>query len=255
VLVPPDARTFLFPILTFKVGAPTSVTITANVLGQAATAMVQLLPPSFPPSPPVPAPAGAPELVLFPNPVPGGLLALGQVTLAQPAGPGGLLVTLASTRPDIAVVPAAVTVLPGAAAATFPIITLPVTGLTAVPITAGSAFGPATATLQVLPLSPSPLVFTIHGATYATSDRQETLTATFTRPDGGVTANGYQGYVLLHVTGVGQSYGPVYNDAFYLFTGPFDPPKNGHDGGYYQLTFGTSPLPAFCLGCNAMESV
>jgi hypothetical protein len=97
----------------------------------------------------------------------------------------------------------------------------------------------------------SPTTFLINGASYATSDLQETLAATFTRPDGGVTVNAYQGYVLLHVTGVGQSYANVYNDAFYLYSGPFDPPKNGHDGGYYQLTFGTSPLPAFCLACNA----
>src|SRR5262249_36049959 len=30
-----------------------------------------------------------------------------------------------------------------------------------------------------------------------------------------------------------------------------NPPRNGHDGGYYQLAFGTSPLAAFSLGSNA----
>ena len=38
-----------------------------------------------------------------------------------------------------------------------------------------------------------------------------------------------------------------------LFTGLFNPPRNGHDGGYYQLTFGTSLLQAFSLGGNAEE--
>jgi streptogramin lyase len=96
-----------------------------------------------------------------------------------------------------------------------------------------------------------PATFAINGATYVASGAQETLTATFTQPDGGVTRSAYKGYVLLRVTGVGQAYGPVYNDAFYLYTGPFNPPRNGHDGGYYQLAFGTSPLTAFSLGSNA----
>jgi hypothetical protein len=91
----------------------------------------------------------------------------------------------------------------------------------------------------------------LNGVAYGTSYPQETLAATFTQPDGGVTLNFYRGYVLLRVTGVGQAYGSAYNDAFYLFTGPFNPPRNGHDGGYYQLAFGTSPLAAFSLASNA----
>jgi hypothetical protein len=91
----------------------------------------------------------------------------------------------------------------------------------------------------------------IDGTPYVASPARETLVATFTRPDGGVTAGAYQGYVLVHVTGVGQAYGATYNDAFYLFTSPFSSPRNGHDGGYYQLTFGTNPLEAFSLASNA----
>jgi hypothetical protein len=93
--------------------------------------------------------------------------------------------------------------------------------------------------------------FLLNGVTYAASGPSETLAATFTQPDGGVTVNAYEGDVLLHVTGVGQSYGKFYNDAFYLFAGPFNAPQNGWDGGYYQLTFSTSPLVAFDLGHNA----
>ena len=85
----------------------------------------------------------------------------------------------------------------------------------------------------------------INGIPYAPSSLQETLAASFTQPDGGVTVNVYQGYVLLHVTGVGQAYANVYSDAFYLYSDQFSgSPQNGHDGGYYQLAFGTSPLGA-----------
>jgi hypothetical protein len=93
--------------------------------------------------------------------------------------------------------------------------------------------------------------FRINGVTYAPSYPRETLVAVFSRPDGGVTLNAYYGHVMLRVTGVGQAYGAAYNDAFYLFTAPFSWPQNGHDGGYYQLSFGTSPLAPFSLASNA----
>jgi hypothetical protein len=79
----------------------------------------------------------------------------------------------------------------------------------------------------------------------------ETLTATFTQPDGGVTLDTYDGLVQLHVTGVGQSYANVYNDAFYLFTNQFSTIQHGWDGGFYQLAFGTGPLGLFDVGNNA----
>jgi streptogramin lyase len=148
VMVPAGATTVVFPILTYSVAAATAVTIRAGSPGAATTSVLQLLPP--PPTIPPPVPI---VLALFPNPVPGGVLALGQVILAQPAGPGGLLVTLTSSSPAVAAVPAAVTVLPGASTVTFPINTSFVSSSTQVLIAAGSPFGPATATLQLLPLS------------------------------------------------------------------------------------------------------
>jgi hypothetical protein len=95
----------------------------------------------FEPRPITPSPpprAGAAPLALFPNPVPGGLLALGQVTLVQPAGASSLLIPLASSNTAVAAVPAAVPVLPGNSVATFPIITFAVVQPTPVTITAGS---------------------------------------------------------------------------------------------------------------------
>jgi WD40 repeat protein len=156
VLVPAGATMATFPIASAPVSAAVTATISAGPPGATATASVQLLAP-LPPQPPVPLPAPlALTLILFPNPVPGGLLALGQVVLPQPAGASGVLVTLTSSGPTVALVPAAVTILPGASAATFPVVTFPVAGPTAVMITAGGAFGSAAATLQVLPLA-SPL--------------------------------------------------------------------------------------------------
>jgi hypothetical protein len=95
--------------------------------------------------------------------------------------------------------------------------------------------------------------FNIGGKTYAPSGQPEAVTAAFTPPDGGVTVGTFKGYVLLHVTGVGQSYSTEFNDAFYLYTGPFFGPKpqNGHDGGFYQLTFGTNTLVERSFASNA----
>ena len=85
--------------------------------------------------------------------------------------------------------------------------------------------------------------YKINGVSYKPTEPHETLTAAFTVPDGGVTTNGYSGYVLLNVTGVGQAYSTVYNDAFYLYTDQYaNPPVNGHDGAYYQIAFDTVPL-------------
>jgi hypothetical protein len=97
--------------------------------------------------------------------------------------------------------------------------------------------------------------YIINGKKYMVSTPQETLTATFTVPDGGVTTSAYYGYVLVNITGVGQSYVTNYNDAFYLYTGVFNPPVNGHDGGYYQLAFSTSTLMAFDAGNDATNSL
>jgi fibronectin type 3 domain-containing protein len=86
----------------------------------------------------------------------------------------------------------------------------------------------------------------------ASKAHAETLTATFTQPDGGITVGSYSGLVRIQVAGVGQAYGATHNDAFYLYDAPFGTPKNGHDGSYYQLTMGANrPLFAFDQSCNA----
>lgn len=60
----------------------------------------------------------------------------------------------------------------------------------------------------------------------------------------------------MNVSGVGQSYSNVYNDAFYLYSNQFaSAPQNGHDGGYYQLTFDTKPLVMNNLSRNAANFI
>lgn len=67
------------------------------------------------------------SLTLNPSTVTGGTTqVLGTVTLLKPASSGGVMVTLRSSNPAIAVVPAGVVVQPGATSATFLIQTYPV---------------------------------------------------------------------------------------------------------------------------------
>lgn len=75
----------------------------------------------------------------------------------------------------------------------------------------------------------------------------ETISVDFTTPDGGVTTGLYSGIVNVTVEGTGFSLGPNLNDAFYVYT----PGTPYHDGSYYQLTFGTSPLVAYNPAQNA----
>lgn len=140
VTVPTGANSFAFPIVTFSVASATEATITASYAGGVTSLTLQVL-----------AGAAGGQLVLFPNPVPGGLLALGQLTLPQPVGPGGRVVALVSSHVAAAVVPVSVSVAPGASTVTFPIITFPVRTATPVVITAIGLGNPVTATLQVLP--------------------------------------------------------------------------------------------------------
>lgn len=146
VTAPGGATTASFPITAHTVTARTDVTITAAASGVARTTTLHLSPPPVP----TPPPATAPQLLLFPNPVTGGLLALGQVILAPPSA-GPVTVSLTSSSPAAAVVPASITVAPGANTVTFPIVTFPVAAPTPVTISAACDFGPVTAVLTVLP--------------------------------------------------------------------------------------------------------
>jgi hypothetical protein len=74
----------------------------------------------------------------------------------------------------------------------------------------------------------------------------ETVIAPFTMPDGAVTTGTYDNIVQITVSGVGQSDGTAFNDAFYVYTdGAGNPVTPFNDPSFYQMTFGTTTLVAF----------
>ena len=87
--------------------------------------------------------------------------------------------------------------------------------------------------------SAAPIV--VGGVSYTPVDVGEALTASFLKPDGGVTAGAYRGLVQISITGTAQSDAAFVNDAFYLIGDT----SVGNDASYYQLTFGTSALLPF----------
>jgi hypothetical protein len=82
--------------------------------------------------------------------------------------------------------------------------------------------------------------FVIGGVEYSPSGASETVSATFTTPDGGVSTNSYHGLVEIIVAGSGESLGADLNDAFWVYS-----PGLGADGSYYQVTVDNAPLVAF----------
>jgi FG-GAP-like repeat len=98
-----------------------------------------------------PAPAAPSALAVNPASVTGGTAAQGTVTLTAAAPVGGFPVTLSSSNPATASVPASVSVAQGATSAGFTITTSAVTASTPVTITASAGSVTRTATLTVTP--------------------------------------------------------------------------------------------------------
>jgi hypothetical protein len=102
-------------------------------------------------SSPPPAPAALSALSVSPASVTGGTATQGTVTLTAAAPVGGLPVTLSSSNPATASVPASVSVAQGATSAGFTVTTSAVTASTPVTITASANGVTRTATLTVAP--------------------------------------------------------------------------------------------------------
>jgi len=111
VKVPAGLKSVSFTVSTRAVAAAANVTITASHGGDNQTAALAV-------KPPVPV-----FVTLNPDRVTGGANAVGRVTLNAPAPAGGLVVTLESSLPDVASVPATVTVPAGKKEAAFDITT------------------------------------------------------------------------------------------------------------------------------------
>lgn len=118
--------------------------------------------------------------------VPGGTAATGVVTLTDAAGAGGQTVTLTSSSPSLASVPASVTVAAGTAAASFPVTTGTVGASAAVTITAAGV-GPAQSAILTL-MPPSVASLTV-SPTSLTGGQTATATVSLNgpAPTGGIT--------------------------------------------------------------------
>jgi hypothetical protein len=118
ISVPEGATTATFTVTTSSVGAIATTNLTASYGGQSARVTLTI------------NPASVASVSLSPNIVVGGNTSTGSVTLSGPAPAGGTVIALSSDS-AAAVVPANVTVLAGATAATFPISTNAVSSVTA----------------------------------------------------------------------------------------------------------------------------
>jgi N-acetylneuraminic acid mutarotase len=175
ITVPEGASSASFTVTTNPVSYATSVTIAASYNNSNVSALLWLgaapstptaTPTSTPtPTPtstsiagstPTPTPTSTPSLLpvlssftLNPTSVRGGLASTGTVTLSAPAPSGGAVITLVSSNPNVASVPASIIVPAGATTATFSITTRRVSRLTSVVISAAYNNTSVSATLQV----------------------------------------------------------------------------------------------------------
>jgi subtilisin family serine protease len=137
-----------FPVSTMTSANSTTVTISASISGSTQTASLTVTPQP---------PPGGPTLTSLsfnPNPVVGGSSSSGAVTLSGPAPNGGALVSLSSSNPGVAAVPASVTIPFGKTSASFTANTSIVTAPTKVTVGASYAGVTQTSSLTVTPPLP-----------------------------------------------------------------------------------------------------
>lgn len=140
VTIPAYSKFITVPLPTLGVDATTSGTITATYGLSTKTCNQSLVP------------AVVMAVNVTPNAVVGGISAVtGKVDLNGKAGPSGIIVTLTSSLPGAASVPATITIPAGAAHGTFAVTTFTVGAAQSVTVTASSQGGSATTTLTVNP--------------------------------------------------------------------------------------------------------
>ena len=144
VTIPAGSASGSFDQWTSGVASVRAVTISATYNGVTKTALLTV------------NPAALASLVFTPTSVGGGVNASASVTLNGEAPPGGAVVSLSSSLPGTAAVPASVTIPAGNGhAATFSISTTPVSVSTPVVLTATYAAASVTASLSVDPFGPA----------------------------------------------------------------------------------------------------
>ena len=147
VTVPAGHTSATFTVQTKPVPSQTSVTISASYGGVTKHAALTVLP------------LALSSLNCTPSSVTGGNPVTCTVALTGPAYSGGLNVTLSSSKPAVATVPAGVTVPTGQTTATLGVPTQPVTTQTSVTISASYGGVTKTVTLTVKPVSCADPVF------------------------------------------------------------------------------------------------
>jgi hypothetical protein len=146
---PENSFTATFTITTSAVTANTVVTITAAYNGATRTATITVTPNAPPPGPTM-------SNLVVDSPVVGGSASQGAAVLSAAAPQGGAAVSLSSSNPGVASVPASVTVLAGNSGASFSISTTAVSASTTVTISATYNGTTRTAPLSVTPPAPPP---------------------------------------------------------------------------------------------------
>jgi hypothetical protein len=126
---------------------------------------------------------------LFPREVTGGGSVTVQPDLTGPAPSGGATVTLSSSNPTLAPVPASVVIPAGSQVASVSITTGTVKAVTAVTITAALPSGSVTNTLQIDPPGTVSSVSLSPATTTGTGGSSGTVTLSAPAPSGGVTVN------------------------------------------------------------------
>ncbi|MDL1951923.1 hypothetical protein FBQ97_19235, partial [Acidobacteria bacterium ACD] len=147
VTVPEGATTATFPVTAGSVSTDTGVTLTATLAAVSRTATLTVLAP-----PPTLSGVSVTPAVVF-----GGSPADGTLTLTGNAPAGGVTVSLVSSQPSVASVPASVVVPQGAASAGFAVSTSPVASDTVATVTATAGGTSRQATLSVRRATAAPL--------------------------------------------------------------------------------------------------
>ena len=175
VTIPAGATSASFTVSTTAVTASRTTTISATYAGTTRTATITLHPLPGSPAPVTPTPE---TLTLVPDTVTGGSSSSGTLTLNGAAPSGGTVVTLTSNTPQLAAVPASVTVPAGSTGATFTISTTAVTSSITIGITASSGGAARVASLTLNPAATSTETVSISRAQYDSGKRQLRVEAT-----------------------------------------------------------------------------
>jgi uncharacterized repeat protein (TIGR03803 family) len=156
------------------------------------------------------------SLSLNPGTVTGGQSSAGTVTLSAGAPSGGAAVTLSSSNPSVAGVPASVTVAAGATSASFPVMTTAVNASTSVTISGTYDGTTQSATLTVTPPATADTV-AITVAQYRLSSKKLSVQATSTSATATLT---------VYVTATGQRIGTLANNGGGKYSAQFSWPSN-----------------------------